>query len=244
MRHWPIMLAAVLSFAFMMKPVYAIPSAMLGLLVLGAPRLPLRLKASFVAVCAVLAALFVATSILIYGDMLPPYFAPSRVSSFELSRLVGVLFSPSRGVHWFTPSLIVACCTPLLVPRDRTLFVASIVAVAAVVIAVLAVSDFDKWWGGWSFGPRLLQFALPATALLALVFVRAASLRSGREQIAILALCIAIAEWEGVVHVSGVMSGRGWEWNMIPVNVDLAPQRLWDWSDPQFLAAFRKVEPV
>jgi hypothetical protein len=85
---------------------------------------------------------------------------------------------------------------------------------------------------------------LPATALLALVFVRAASRRRGRERIAILILCMAIAEWEGVVHVSGVMSGRGWEWNTTPVDVDLAPQRLWDWSDPQFLAAFRKVAPA
>jgi hypothetical protein len=244
MRHWPVMLAAVLSFAFMMKPVYAIPSAMLGILVLGAPSLPLRLKVSFVAVCALLAAFFVATSLLIYGNMLPPYFAPSRGSSFEFPRLAAVLFSPGRGALWFTPSLLVTCCTPLLVRQDRRLFVTTIVAVAAVTAAVLAVSDFDKWWGGWSFGPRLLQFALPATALLALVFVRAASLRSGREQIAILVLCIAIAEWEGIVHVSGVMSGRGWEWNTTPINVDLAPQRLWDWSDPQFLAAFRKAAPV
>ena len=28
------------------------------------------------------------------------------------------------------------------------------------------------------------------------------------------------------------------------MNVDAAPERLWDWSDPQFLAALRKRRPI
>ena len=228
----------------MMKPVYAIPSAMLGLLVLAAPKVSLNLKTSFVAVCAVFAALFIVTSFATYGNILPPYFAPSRVAFFDSSRLLGVLFSPGRGALWFTPSLFVACCAPLLVWRDRALFIASVVVVAAVVAAVLTVANFNHWWGGGSFGPRILQFALPATALLALLLVREASLRGGRERIAILALCGAIAGWEGFVHINGVTSPRGWEWNGRPVNVDIAQERLWDWSDPQFLAAFRPTRPA
>ncbi len=244
MRYWPIALAAVLSLAFMMKPVYAVPSAMVGLLVLAAPKVPLKLKAAFVAFCAVFAALFIVTSFSIYGNIVPPYFAPSRVAYFDSSRLLGVLFSPGRGAFWFTPSLFVACCAPLLVWRDRTLFIASIVAVAAAALAVLTVGNFDHWWGGGSFGPRILQFALPIVALLAVLVVREATLRGGIERIAILALCGAVAGWEGFVHINGVTSPRGWEWNGRPVNVDLAPQRLWDWSDPQFLAAFRPTPPA
>jgi hypothetical protein len=243
-RHWPITLAAALSFAFMMKSSYAIPCAMVGFLVLLSDKVPPRMKASFVAACVIFAGLFVVTSFFIYGDVVPPYFSPSRVATFESSRLVGVLFSPGRGVLWFTPSLFVACCVPLLVWRDRAAFIASIVAVAAVVAAVLTVGNFDHWWGGGSFGPRILQFALPATALLALLLVREASLRGGRERIVILALCGAIAGWEGFVHINGVASPRGWEWNGRPVNVDVAQQRLWDWSDPQFLAAFRPMRPL
>jgi hypothetical protein len=243
-RHWPITLAAALSFAFMMKSSYAIPSAMVGSLVLLVGKVPLRMKASFVAACVIFAALFVVTSFFIYGNALPPYFSPSRVATFELARLVGVLFSPGRGVLWFTPSLFVVCCSPFLLWRDRTFFVASIVAVAALAAAVVTVSNFGQWWGGGAFGPRLLQFALPTIALLALLLMHAASLRRRRQRIAILALCGAIAGWEGFVHINGVTSARGWDWNGRPINVDVAPQRLWDWSDPQFLAAFGPARPA
>jgi hypothetical protein len=34
------------------------------------------------------------------------------------------------------------------------------------------------------------------------------------------------------------------QWNVSPVSVDDAPERLWDWSDPQFLAAFLKRRPI
>ena len=96
----------------------------------------------------------------------------------------------------------------------------------------------------YSFGPRLLQFALPATALLALLLVREASLRGGRARIAILALCGAIAGWEGFVHINGVTSPRGREWNTRPVDVNLDQRLLWDWSKSQFLAAFRPMPPL
>ncbi len=243
-RHWPIALGSVLSLAFMMKPSYAIPDAMMGLLILLAPNVSLRLKAHFVAVCAICAAFFVATSVFTYGEPLPPYFSPSRSMFLQSSRLLAVLLSPGRGVLWFTPSILVACCVPVFVRRDRMYFVASIVAVGAIFMAFRTVAGFDDWWGGYSFGPRLLQFVLPAVALLAVMLVREASLRGGRERIAILALCGAIAGWEGFVHINGVTSPRGMKWNTRPVDVNHDPRPLWDWSEPQFLAAFRPMRPL
>ncbi len=243
-RNWPLALGSVLSLAFMMKPSYAIPDAMMGLLILIAPNISVRLKAYFVAVCAVCAAVFVATSVFTYGEPLPPYFSPSRSMILQSSRLLAVLFSPGRGVLWFTPSILVACCAPLLVRRDRMSFVTSIVAVGAIILAFRAVAGFDDWWGGHSFGPRLLQFALPATALLAVLLVREANLRGGRQRIAVLALCGAIAGWEGFVHINGVASPRGVTWNTRPVDVNVDQRPIWDWSEPQFLAAFRPMRPL
>jgi hypothetical protein len=243
-RHWPIALGTLLSLAFVMKPSYAIPDAMMGVLILLAPNVSLRLKVHFIAVCAVCAALFVATSVLIYGEPLPPYFSPSRGASFEFSRLMGILFSPGRGVLWFMPSMLVACSAPFFVRRDRTFFVASIAAITAIIAAFRSIAGFQDWWGGHSYGPRILQFALPASALLALLLVHAASQRAGRERIAILALCGAIAGWEGFVHISGAISRRGFEWNSKPVDVNIDQRHLWDWSDPQFLAAFQPTQPM
>jgi hypothetical protein len=241
--YWPFLLAALLSLAFMMKPLYAIPSAMLGLLVVLAPEVPLRSKVSFAATCVAFAIVFGATSFMTYGALLPPYFAPGRVEAYEPSHILGVLFSPSRGLLWFMPSALLLFLTPFFALRDRRLLGASAVAVAAVTVAVLSISGFATWWGGFSYGPRLFQFALPAVALLAIVMARAAGNLGKPAQGALLWVFGAVACWEAFVHISGVSSPRGMQWNVSPVSVDEAPERLWDWSDPQFLAVSLKRRP-
>ena len=72
------------------------------------------------------------------------------------------------------PSALLLFFTPFFVLRDRRLFVASVIAVAAVTLAILSLSGFQTWWGGFSYGPRLFQPALPALALLALITAQAA----------------------------------------------------------------------
>jgi hypothetical protein len=242
--YWPFLLAALLSLAFMMKPLYAIPSAMLGLLVVLAPEIPLRSKVSFAATCLAFAILFVVTSFATYGALLPPYFAPTRVNPFDPSHILGVLVSPSRGLLWFMPSALLLFFTPFFVLRDRRLLVASAIAVAAVTLVILSISGFATWWGGFSYGPRLFQPALPALAFLALIMAQAAGNLGRPAQAALLSLFGVVACWEAFVHIGGVSSGRGMQWNVSPVSVDDAPERLWDWSDPQFLAAFLKRRPI
>ena len=242
--YWPLLLAALLSLAFMMKPLYAIPSAMLGLLVVLVPEIPLRSKVSFAATCLAFAIVFGATSFMTFGALLPPYFAPTRVNPFDPSHILGVLFSPSRGLLWFMPSALLLLFTPFFVLRDRRLLVASAVAVAAVTLVILSISGFQTWWGGFSYGPRLLQPALPAVALLALIAAQAGRNLGRPARAALLSLFGVLACWEAFVHISGVSSPRGMRWNVSPASVDDAPERLWDWSDPQFLAAFLKRRPI
>ena len=42
------------------------------------------------------------------------------------------------------------------------------------------------------------------------------------------------------IHGAGAVFPATQEWARSPVSVDLAPSRLWDWSDAQFLAVFRQ----
>jgi hypothetical protein len=53
-------------------------------------------------------------------------------------------------------------------------------------------------------------------------------------------LFVLLAAASTVIHAEGSISTKANAWNSIPVNVDLHPQRLWDWSDPQFLRGFRR----
>jgi hypothetical protein len=85
---------------------------------------------------------------------------------------------------------------------------------------------------------------LPALAFLALIMAQAAGNLGRPAQAALLSLFGVVACWEAFVHIGGVSSGRGMQWNVSPVSVDDAPERLWDWSDPQFLAAFLKRRPI
>jgi hypothetical protein len=55
----------------------------------------------------------------------------------------------------------------------------------------------------------------------------------------IAAVFLALAGWGVFVHVHGATSIAANQWSAVPVNVDEARWRVWDWSDPQFLRGLR-----
>ena len=73
--------------------------------------------------------------------------------------------------------------------------------------------------------PRLLRRPLPRLAA-----------RAGR---LLAAVFLVLAGWGVFVHVHGATSIAANQWSALPVNVDEARWRVWDWSDPQFLRGLR-----
>ncbi len=222
----------------MMKPPYVFIGVFLAAIMITSRHIDLREKVVFLCASAMFAVLFVGSSYEIFGVPLPPYYFSSDMVPLTWQRILDVLISPGRGLIWFTPSFLVVCATPLFVRQDKRLRTASISAVAMLAVAVYTVARFGHWWGGYSYGPRIFQFALPIGGFLALTLVYALSLGDSLAMRLLLGFCVAVAVWEATVHVGGAVSRRGWEWNSTPISVDRAPDRLWDWSDPQFLAPF------
>ena len=81
--------------------------------------------------------------------------------------LAGLLFSPSRGLCVYSPFVLLSvygavCCWRQ--PRWAPLrpFVAASIAITIV------YAKWSMWWGGWSFGPRLLIDIMPVACLLVL----------------------------------------------------------------------------
>src|SRR5262249_38659381 len=95
-------------------------------------------------------------------------------------------------------------------------------------------------WPGHCYGPRYFS---DMTGLFVLFLIPAVNwwletptgaLRTGA---AVGFLAFALG---GVaVHARGATSVAAYQWNVVPLNVDDAPWRVWDWSDPQFLRGLR-----
>jgi hypothetical protein len=167
---------------------------------------------------------------------------PATWSADLAGGLVGLLASPSRGLLVYSPVLLLALAglVQALARRRGDLLAWLAGGVGA---SVLMLSAYAVWWGGHSFGPRLLSDFLPALALLMLpVWGRLMASPPGRTTL------VALALWSVAVQAVGAVfhpSPRALDWNTSPRDVDQAHERLWDWRDPQLLRLLRNgpVEP-
>lgn len=147
------------------------------------------------------------------------------------ANLVGHLVSPNRGLLVYSPVLLLTAhglWRKVAVERDGA-FAALAVACAA---HVAIVSKLTLWWGGHTFGPRYPTDVLPFAALFLAPFAERA-VRGGRWAAGLLA---GLAALSIAVHACGAYSHGPARWNTNPPIQD-HPQRVWDWRDPQILAA-------
>jgi hypothetical protein len=151
--------------------------------------------------------------------------------------LYGLLFSPSRGLFVYAPYLVFAVAALVLAWRARGEVAARLrgFGIAALVTLVL-YATYTEWWGGRVFGARFLDDLAP------LLFA-ALAWGIGRG-------LLDRALWRRLFWV-----GAGWslllfntaalvydqKWDTEPVNVNFHPEKLFDWSDPQWLAVLRAL---
>jgi len=189
---------------------------------------------------------FVIYSWVNFGQLLPNYYRQGTALRVDgwLVALAGCLISPSRGLFIFVPSILIVVY--LTVRHWNFLPARPLPLVACGVIctkfSILAAWPF--WWGGFSYGPRLLTDLIPWFVLLAILGFRAhldciAKMPSGVRRsvrsrtvgaIAMLLTLVSVA-----INGYGALSLQAQLWNW-RVGVDLHPERVWDWRTPQFLA--------
>ncbi len=116
---------------------------------------------------------FAAWSYWEYGLLMPPYYGLNRLDDAPVPLWVGLLgnlVSPSRGFFVYMPWVVLPLVMTIFVPK---VWRNPLVQLCALwfVLQVLIVSQANIWWGGGSFGPRLLTEAMPAVLLFtAIVF--------------------------------------------------------------------------
>ena len=180
---------------------------------------------------------FLAFCRVVTGSYFASYYAAGhwiRVSDLANwpANLEAILLSPARGLFVFTPALVfgvIALALPGVRrrPAARVLF-------GWVSLTIALVATQRNWWGGWSFGPRLLTEVVPGLALLTLMGWTAVTLNTQRRLIGIVALCLG---WGVLVHTGqGLYFRAAYAWNNRP-NIDAASEYYrHNWSFPQFLA--------
>jgi hypothetical protein len=142
--------------------------------------------------------------------------------------IAGLLVSPNRGLFIFVPwTLLSIWGAVLMIRRDRTGWMPWLAGGA--LLHFLFYAKLERWYGGYTFGPRYLIDLLPLLAFCLVPYFqrpRGAGLNS------ILTLTFAFAFG---VQVLGAFYYPNGDWNELPVSVDLARQRIWNWRDNQIM---------
>ena len=146
--------------------------------------------------------------------------------------IAGLLVSPNRGLLIYVPWTIFSIAgAVVLIRRDPHGWMPWLAAGA--LLHFLFYAKLERWYGGYSFGPRYLVDLLP---LLAFWLVPFFERPRGPAIKALLALTVVFAVG---VQLLGAFFYPNGDWNEKPVSVDLAPQRVWDWRDMQLMRTLR-----
>lgn len=228
--RWFAALGSVLALAYFVRPTNAVPLLVFGGWVLVQHRAGLR---RFVLGAGAVTAAFLSVNLALYGMLLQPYFRASRLAltSTVPQALLANLVSPSRGILVFVPVSILAVLGFRMLARSHALQSLDVVVAVIVVAYWIGVSCFPDWTGGWSYGPRFLADVVPLLMwFLPPVFDALA--RSRRALLVTLAGVLVVLSVG--IQARGAFVERTSTWNWEPRFLD--PARVWDWSDPQFLA--------
>jgi hypothetical protein len=201
---------------------------------------------AFVLTAAVLmaAALLLLMSLQTFGTWLPDYYTGARLAASDRfgTALVAHLVSPSRGVLIFAPAAALALGAVLLWPRRVLPVPLAGLALAWFGLHLLIVSRFPHWWGGFSFGSRLMVDALPGIFLL--LCAAAAVVRDSSQRWRVAGLSALLAAGAAGIWINsaeGLFNRVTESWNVSP-EIDKYPGYAFDWRLPQFLSTRARLE--
>jgi len=151
--------------------------------------------------------------------------------------LYGLLLSPSRGLFVYAPYLLFAVAALVLAWRARGVVATRLRGFGIAALATLLLyATYTEWWGGRVFGPRFLDDLAPVLfAALAWGIGRGLLDRSLWRRLFWIG-----AAWSLVLFNAAALV-YDQKWDTDPVNVNFHPEKLLDWSDPQWLAVLRAL---
>lgn len=196
-----------------------------------------------VATSAVLMILFLLWSKLEYNRFLPGYFNPAQwpwKGSF-LESWASLWLSPARGLLWFSP--IVWFAFAGWFRRDVRSQLLWLALWGWVLVHTVMAARSAMPWGGWCFGPRFFTELMPAFALLILIGnEKNGSILPARTNMKTAAMSVFALLSVSINTLQGIYNPETQKWNDGP-NIDQHwSERMWEFSNPQFLATESRNE--
>ncbi|HEX9268374.1 MAG TPA: hypothetical protein VF998_00900 [Candidatus Limnocylindria bacterium] len=171
-----------------------------------------------------------------FGDPFEQGYGTKPFDAPIVTGVAGLLVSPSRGLLVYEPYIAFAIVALVLAWRRPGAIAARLRGLGIVALATLLLyATYAEWWGGRVFGPRFLDDLAP------IMFV-ALGWAIGRGLLASRGVRVAFwatAGWSlALFNAAALVYQQGWD-NAREVNFH--PERLFDWSDPQWLAVLRSL---
>ncbi len=179
-----------------------------------------------------------------YGSWLPPYYNDFGRLTVERRPLYeaffGNLISPSRGLLIYSPFFFLTLAGAVYFFRYLKRKPLYWLILTWFLLQLLLVARTTRWWGGLSFGPRILTEMLPGlillTAIVSQVFVKRVN---GRQvSVGVFVLFCGLAAWAIFLNgYQGLFNNyTAWWHGVLTPNIDYEPEYLWSWQHAQFLA--------
>jgi hypothetical protein len=153
-----------------------------------------------------------------------------------LSAFAGLLISPSRGLFVYSPFLIASIVGIFIFFKDKKFHNRGFLlgTTAVIIINFVFLCRWGMWWGGWSYGPRLLTEIVPLLIMF-IPFTRTVLKRVMAYKVLFsVSLVMSI-----IIHGIGVFCYPNGLSNALPVNIDVSPDRLWSIRNCQILVEAR-----
>jgi hypothetical protein len=160
-----------------------------------------------------------------FGDPFRTQFSPADPGHWSTPLLVGLagtLLSPARGLFVYSPVFILSLLGAVQAWRRGGDTLLRAVSLGAI-LNIALYSRWIMWWGGYSYGPRMLADLSPILALLLCPLQRWFVRPWPRALLGLLVACSIFA------HAAGAFWQDG-RWNWFP-DVNRYPDRLWSWTD-------------
>lgn len=197
---------------------------------------PTRLLAMVVGAAIGLAPLL-AYNDLAFGSPLEQGYGSKTFATPIQTGLYGLLASPSRGLFVYTPYLIFALLAFLRAWRWPGEVAGRLRGLSLAWIAALVLyAMYSEWWGGRVFGSRFLDDFAPVL-FAAIAWGTSVGMLGSRFARVVFGL---MAAWSFVLFQAAAFVYDK-SWDTFPVNVNDDPSKLFNWSDPQWLAVLRQV---